>query len=173
MIFTPYNDNLFYIDIMLHLLFSFLMLTIIFITKIRKEKQKELVKKVKSVLKYSNVSSEISDPNNDDKTALKILDSIYNNADVFDKVTNKDIEKASYNQIIVFAIALVVVVYFSDEKSRILSLLIEKLIVFSIIGSVIYLYSYYFRERYTEITEQQIYDMLKESNKNLKTTTTY
>lgn len=172
MIFTLYNDKLFFLDILLHLLFSFIILMILFIVRYRKIRQQELVKKVKSVLR-TNILNEVSDTQGTDVTALKILDSIYLNEDINDKVTNKDIEKASYNQVIIFCIAIFIVIYFLDDKSSLAKLFIDKVITFTILGSTIYLYSYYFREKYSEISEKEIYDMLKEANKNLKSSITY
>ena len=145
---------------------------ILFIVRYRKVRQQELVKKVKSVLR-TNILNEVSDTQGTDETALKILDSIYLNEDINDKVTNKDIEKASYNQVIIFCIAIFVMIYFLDDKSSLANLFIDKVITFTILGSTIYLYSYYFREKYSEISEKEIYDMLKEANKNLKSSITY
>lgn len=172
MIFTLYKDKLFFLDILLHLLFSFIVLMVLFIVRFRKVKQQELVKKVKRVL-ITNVLLEITPASASDQTALKILNSIYLNEDTADKVTKKDIEKASYNQVIVFCMSIFVVIYFLDDKTSIGKLFMDKLITFVILGSTIYLYSYYFREKYSEISEKQIYDMLKKSNDKLKITTTY
>lgn len=173
MIFTEYTDKLFYLDVLLHLLFSFIVLMLVFILRFRKNRQKELVKKVKMVLSRTDILSEISDTSAVDRTTLKILNSIYENQDISDKLTNKDIEKASYNQVIIFCLCLFVIIFFIDDKKSVAKLFLEKTITFGILGSTIYLYSYYFREKYSEISEKQIYDMMKISNTKLQTGTTY
>ena len=173
MIFTVYKDKLFFLDVLLHLLFSFIVLMLVFIIRFRKIRQQDLVKKVKKVLSQSDILDEISDTSALDQTTLKILDSIYENQDTSDKVTNKDIEKASYNQVIIFCLCLFVIIFFIDDKKSVAKLFLEKTITFGVLGSTIYLYSYYFREKYSEISEKQIYDMMKISNTKLKTGTTF
>ena len=172
MIFTDYKDKIFYFDILIHLLFSFTLATIIFIVKFRKKKQEELDKKVRKVLN-TNIMNEISTPTTTDIENLKILNNIYTNRDKFDKVTNNDIKKASYNQIIIFGFVVIVSSFLLDNRTQFLNLLVDKIITFFIFGCVIYLYSIHFKEKYTEIKEKEIYDMLKKSNKKLRSTTTY
>ncbi len=172
MIFTEQGDKLFFLDILLHLLFSYTILMMIFIIKFRRTKQKELESKIDDVLK-TNVIDEVTSPDATDITNLKILDSIYTNRDNFDKVTNNDIKKSSYNQVLIFTLAIFVVVFYLEDKSNLLSLLIDKIITFVILGSTIYLYCTYFRQKYSEIKEKKIYDILRDANSDLKSSTTY
>ena len=173
MIFTAYKDKLFFIDILFHMLFSFTVLVILYITRLRKIRNQEFVKKVKEVLKESDVFLEISPTKEEDKLALKILDNIYENQKYSDSVKNNDLKKASYNQIIIFASALFVVIFFVEDKKSIIKLFLEKLITFGILGSTLFLYNYYFKGKYSDISRKYIYDSLKESNKKLTTSTNY
>lgn len=173
MIFTSYKDKLFYLDLIFHILFTFLVLTLLFIIRFRKTKQQDITSKFKSVLNDTNILSPISNPTATDKENLKILDNIYKNRDNNDKVENKDIIKASYNQIIVLTIPVVIFVYFLVDKNSAVKLFIDKIITFSTLGCVLYLYSYYVRERYTEISKSEIFDIMNDANNDLTVTVTY
>ena len=172
MIFTQYENRLFYIDLLLHLLFSFTIATIIFIIRFRKERKEKIDKKIKKVLN-SNIVNEISNPTTLDKSNLDILDSIYVNRDNFDKTLNTDLKKASYNQIIIFVISIFTCIYFIEKKSELINLFLDKIITFVILGSTIYLYSLHFKSKYSEVTEKFIYDVFKKSNDELTNSTTY
>jgi len=172
MIFTQYENRMFYIDLLLHLLFTFTIATIIFIIRFRKKRKEEINERIKKVLN-SNIVSEISNPTTSDKTNLDILDSIYVNRDNFDKNLNNDIKKASYNQIIVFLISIFICIYFLEKKSELIDLFLDKIITFVILGTTIYLYCLHFKTKYNEVTEKFIYDVFKKSNDELTNSTTY
>jgi hypothetical protein len=172
MIFTEYGDKLFYIDIFLHLFFTLTLLMILFIVRFRKEKQKKLEDKIAKILN-GNIMNELSTPTNTDKTNLNILDKVYENNDEQTATINDDIKKASYNQVIIFCIGLLIAFMIVGFDRKILNLVFDKFVSFMIIGSTLYLYCIYFRERITEIKEEKIYDILKRANKELKNTVTY
>lgn len=172
MIFTDYDNKLFFVDLLLHLLFSFTIATLIFLTKFRKPKQDELNEKVQKVLE-TNVTSELSTPTTTDKTNLDILKIVYTNRDKFDKILVSDIIKSSYTHLLVFSIPIVITIIFLEDKSKLMNLFFDKLVTFIILGSVIYLYCVHFREQYNEIKEKEIYDMIKKSQKSFKSSTTY
>lgn len=172
MINTQFRDRLFFLDIIFHLLFSFTTIMIIFIVRFNNIKSRNLNKKVTDVLK-TNILEELKTPTTEDNTNLKILDSIYRNDDNNNKIKNKSIKKASYNQVIIFGTTVLIIIYFLEDKSNLLSLIFEKSLTFAVLGSTIYLYYIYFKEKYVELKNKEIYHMLNKANKELKPTITY
>lgn len=166
MINTQFRDRLFFLDILFHLLFSFTTIMTIFIVRFNKIKSNKLNNSIKNVLK-TNILDELATPDAEDKTNLKILDSIYRNDDNNNKIKNKSIKKASYNQVIIFGVAVLIIIYFLEDKSNLLSLIFDKSLIFAVLGSTIYLYYIYFKEKYVEVKNKEIYDMINKANKNL------
>lgn len=172
MIFTNKGDKFFYLDILLHLFFSFSLITVLFIIKFRKIKQEELDKKVRKVLN-TNIMNELSDVTNVDVKNLEILKKIYTHEDKYDKVLNDDIKKSAYGQVIIFGFVVILTIFYLENKKGLLNLLLDKIFTFIILGSVLYIYSEYIRERYVEITEKTIYEEIRRMNRTLKISTTY
>lgn len=172
MIFTDSNSKIFYLDIILHIFFSYSLLTIIFIKLFRKKKDKILYEKINYILN-NGVLNGITGPVNNDLDNINALDKIYYNQDTLDKVTNNDVIKFSYGQLVLFSIILVISLYYFDDRMSVLKLLLDKFITFVILGCTLYIFCIYVREKYTEIYYETIYNVIEKSMDDLKPNTDY
>lgn len=167
MIFSKVGTKLFNYDIFVHSFFAFIIVTFMFIFMHRKKRQEELLSKFNEVLDDTNLLDGIT-VTNAQKDDLRLLDAVYENRDEQEKITNEDIKKASYNQAIIFGFCILLSVFHVGVSRRDLyDLLKDKILTFATIGIVSYLFSSIVKNNYSEISQEYIYNTLRDEIESL------
>lgn len=171
MIFTEYTDNLYFGDIFLHLQFSFIIVSVVFHLLFRKSEKERIDKVVKDVLE-TNIFSGLSVKSSSDIDNLKILKKIYSNEDFFDKSIHY-LKKNSWTSLIIICVVTIIFILQVKNEPKIFSLLLDKMLLFACIGIILYLQESFISSKFNILFEKDIYEILNNNIKNLKSTTTY
>ena len=171
MIFSDYKDKLFFIDIFLHLEFSFIIFSILFHLTFREREKERIDKLIKNVLK-TNIFDGLSNNTNTDIENLKILKEVYNNQDNVDKSLYY-LKKTSWSTIILISFLVVIVLLHVRNEPNIYTLVFDKILTFASIAFALVLQEKFINSHYQEIFEKDIYDMINKNIKELKSTTNY
>ena len=165
MIFTKYGDDIFFIDLLLHIEYSFIIFALIFVIMFRKTEEDRLKDTLSEVLK-TNIFDGLSNSTVTDKTNLENLKKVYNN---HDKADNSMYYLKKYgwtSAILVGAIILLVLLHIKIHTD-ILSFIFNKTLLFIGIFCGIYLQEKLVKENYKEFFEKDLYDMINDRIENL------
>lgn len=171
MIFTDYNDKLFFADIFLHLEFSFIVTAVIFHLAFRRNEKKRIDKAMQDVLE-SNILSGLSSKTSNDTDNLKVLKKIYNNEDFNDR-SYYYLKKNSWTTIIIISIFVVLFSLELKSQPNFYFLLLDKILLFACIGIVLYLQESFISSNFNIVFEKEIYKTMRDRLKKLKSSTTY
>jgi hypothetical protein len=161
MIHTEFKHRLFYIDVLLHIYISFIVVAAVFTITTVSASSRNLDEKYLNVLNNTNVLDGIQNVTESDKAQLDILKK-YIKIDIIDETElNSKIRKSSYNKIILISAFLLFLVLYFRNDSEFKSLFFDKIIFGGIIFSTIWVFDTVFKENYVDVSEEEIYDIIK------------
>lgn len=166
MILTGYDDNLFYLDIFLHLEFAFIVSAILF-HLLFAESEKEKVKKLLDETLQTNIFEGLVDSTEDDKKNLKKLRKIYDHEDKNDS-SLKYLKKTSWTGIILIVVIMIIVILQVKNDPNIYNLLLDKFLLFTCIFLGLYLQEKFVGDNFHELFEKDIYVTLRKNLSKLK-----
>ena len=161
MILSGYAENLFYLDIFLHLEFAFIVSAIIF-HLIFAENEEEKIKKLLEETLKTNILESLSKLKDNDKENLKKLRKIYDNEDKNDSVL-KYLKKSSWTAIILIVIIIIIVILQLKNDPNIVNILLDKFLLFACIFLGLYLQEKLIGDNFHQLFEKDIYEMLRKN----------
>lgn len=169
MIITDLKDKLFFIDLFLHLEFSFIVITIIYHIITLDEKHKKIEETVDKVLK-TNIFDNLTTGTTEDEENLKILKRVYSN---FDKVESfeTEIKRNTYLTIILIVFLVIFPILYLRTQINIYTFLLDKLTIFTVIACGLLLFEKLVKTEYKDVMEEDVYNIIKERRKKLKSGT--
>ncbi len=167
MIFSGSGREAFFIDILIHSFFSYIILLIVFFIINSSILETDLEDTV-----IDAFDSDLLDGYTDLKppgiNGLAIVYQIYTDRDKTDDELNREIEKATFMQLVVFTWCFILIMIIINKNfSYYKHFFADKVITFTIFTCSIYLINYYIDSEYTNFYIIEAYEILKKRLRNL------
>lgn len=167
MIFSGTGKEKFFIDVLVHSFFSYVILLILFFVINNDLNDQELLDTLRQSFD-SNIMDGFTTPTDNAQTYLDELDSIYRERDKIDTELNDEIVKATFMQLIIFLFCFILIMIIINKNySYYKHFLLDKLITFTIFASVIYIINEYVKSKYATFFAEDAYDVMKQELKKL------
>ena len=148
MIFSGTGKEKFFIDVLVHSFFSYVILLILFFIINNEADELELLNTLKKSFD-SNILEGFTEHNIADEGLIEDVAYAYSTRDSVDADLNNEIVKATFMQLIIFLFCFILIMIIINKNySYYKHFLLDKLITFTIFASVIYIMNKYVQSKY-------------------------
>jgi hypothetical protein len=167
------STPVFLLNIYIHIVFSLLVLVVLFFTVDTKYYKKDIGEKMQDVIEKSDIFTKLKSINKpQDLVQLKTLETIYKNESLFEKEVSVSLERSTIFQLFILVVSLIIILFIMNRKLYFYKEIFkESIIYFGCIGCLFYIFHYFIEREYVDIFSEDIEKIMISEMKKLRKST--